>query len=43
MEQLAVHDFACPLEHMVIEIKGLKNFLLTKSLSNSIIATNLLS
>ena len=43
MEQLAVHDFACPLEHMVIEIKGFKHFLLTKSLNNLVIATNMLS
>jgi hypothetical protein len=42
MEQPVVHDFACPLEHMVIEITGLKNFLLTESLSNSVIAANLL-
>jgi hypothetical protein len=43
MEQPAIHDFACSLEHMVIEIKGFKNFLLTESLSNSVIAANPLS
>jgi hypothetical protein len=43
MEQPSVHDFACPLEHMVIEIKGFKIFLLTESLNNLVISANLLS